>query len=84
MTTFKGKRQTSSSIMSTKARKEIDELTMRTIFRIWSSFVGWPVSAILLGNIIPRARRHEMAMPMDVGGEGSKDDGDRRSGELFR
>jgi len=57
---------------------------MRTIFRIWGSFVGWPPLAILVGDIVSRARRHEMPMPMDVGGEGSKDDGDRRSGELFR
>jgi hypothetical protein len=70
--------------MSTKAREKIDELTMRTIFRIWSSFVGWPPSAILFGNIIPRARRHEMTMSVDVGGEGSEDGGDRHSGDLIR
>eukprot|EP00985_Skeletonema_marinoi_P024170 scaffold16645_cov78-Skeletonema_marinoi.AAC.3 len=81
---MRGKRQTSSYCrMSTSTRKEINELTMRATLRIWSCTVGWPPFAILVGDIIPRARRHEMPMPVDVGGEGSEDSGDRRSGDLF-
>ena len=64
-------------------KKEIKQLTMRAILRCRCSTTGWPPLTILVGDIVSRARRHEMPMPMDVEGEGSDDGSNRRSGDLF-
>ncbi len=71
----------SRKLMQMSSVQRVDQLTMRAILRLWCRTIGWPPFAVLVGDIVSRARRHEVPMPMDA--RCHEKGGNCRGGDIF-